>query len=323
MRVFVSSTSKDLYEYRKAVLTGINRLGHVPVAMEYFTAEDIPAVAKCLQAVAECDLYVGIFAKRYGYIPKGYDCSISELEYKEAVAKKIPTLTFLLDDRVKWPDEFVDHGGQGERMEVFCKKLQEKIVNFFQNPDDLCAKVTAAIARTMTMQEAWQIASTPTRETISHWKQEINYIKRGQAEADQRRREATREFIAGPFSNTVVQFFKDREKEITWLRQQLADEHVRLNLICGRGGVGKSALIAKLLSDLQSNPVIVDNSKAESLVDGVAYVSLRQPQYRSPDKIVELIGRVIEPVASRELQERWREESPLSDKLREKRGITS
>ena len=80
-RVYVSSTFSDLEEYRKRVRTILRRRDHEDVAMEYYGAEDQRPVDKCLNDVENCDLYIGIFALRYGHIPPGYEKSITELEY--------------------------------------------------------------------------------------------------------------------------------------------------------------------------------------------------------------------------------------------------
>ena len=47
----------------------LRELGHDVVAMEDYVASDQRPLAKCLADVAACDLYVGIFAHRYGHIP--------------------------------------------------------------------------------------------------------------------------------------------------------------------------------------------------------------------------------------------------------------
>ena len=39
-RIYISSTSIDLEDYRKIVGEGLRRLGHEDVAMEYYVAED-------------------------------------------------------------------------------------------------------------------------------------------------------------------------------------------------------------------------------------------------------------------------------------------
>ena len=69
-RIYVSSTFSDLENYRKEVSLALRRLGHEDVAMEYYVAEDSRPLDRCLEDVASCDVYVGIFAWRYGYVPK-------------------------------------------------------------------------------------------------------------------------------------------------------------------------------------------------------------------------------------------------------------
>jgi uncharacterized protein DUF4062 len=57
--------------------------------MEDCTAEDQLPADKCLADVAACDLYVGIFAWRYGFIPPDNNpdnLSIAELEYRRTLA---------------------------------------------------------------------------------------------------------------------------------------------------------------------------------------------------------------------------------------------
>ena len=100
MRIYVSSTSEDLKEFREAAIAAIWRLGHFPAAMEGYVAESIVPAEKCLRDVASSDLYIGIFAHRYGYVPDGSARSITEMEYRKAHERGIPTLIFLLDDGI-------------------------------------------------------------------------------------------------------------------------------------------------------------------------------------------------------------------------------
>ena len=86
-RIYVSSTFSDLEDYRKQVSLALRRLGHEDVAMELYVAEDERPLDKCLDDVASCNLYVGIFAWRYGYVPQEDNpegLSITELEYRKA-----------------------------------------------------------------------------------------------------------------------------------------------------------------------------------------------------------------------------------------------
>src|SRR6516225_6601309 len=68
-RVYVSSTFEDLREYRAKVRLVLQQLRHVDVAMETYVAEPERPLEKCLEDVAASDLYAGIFAWRYGYVP--------------------------------------------------------------------------------------------------------------------------------------------------------------------------------------------------------------------------------------------------------------
>jgi len=102
-RIYVSSTFSDLEECREQVRLALRRLGHEDVAMEYYGATDERPLDRCLKDVEACDLYVGIFAWRYGSIPKGYKQSVTELEYRQAVAKDKDRLLFLLAEDAPWP----------------------------------------------------------------------------------------------------------------------------------------------------------------------------------------------------------------------------
>ena len=87
VRVYLSSTYSDLEPYREAVSRTLRKLGHDVIAMEDYVAADERPVEKCLADVAACEVYVGIFAWRYGYIPpqdNPKQRSVTEMEYREA-----------------------------------------------------------------------------------------------------------------------------------------------------------------------------------------------------------------------------------------------
>lgn len=70
--MFISSTSVDLVEHRRVVIDTLLRLGHYPLAMEYMgTQPEGDATSVSYDYLAEADLYLGIIAWRYGYIPAG------------------------------------------------------------------------------------------------------------------------------------------------------------------------------------------------------------------------------------------------------------
>lgn len=100
LRVFISSTM-DLKSERDAVTDVINQLEQIPVRMEFFTARSQSPEEVCLEEVSKCDLYVGIFGKKYGFVP-GEDnprqISATALEFEKARELKIPTFVFIQKD---------------------------------------------------------------------------------------------------------------------------------------------------------------------------------------------------------------------------------
>jgi hypothetical protein len=101
-RVFLSSTSRDLEEHRKAVLGVLMRSENFPEAMESFGALPGEPVEVCLEKVRRSDALVLIVAHRYGWVPAQNDGgkgnrSITWLETEEAVRCGKPVLAFLID----------------------------------------------------------------------------------------------------------------------------------------------------------------------------------------------------------------------------------
>ena len=117
-RIYISSTYDDLKQEREAAAKAVRRLGHQSVCMEDYVAAPQLPVEKCLQDVRSCDVYVGIFAWRYGFIPKGYDKSITHLEYETAKQAGIPCLIFLTDKKARWPVEYVANGEERQKIDA-------------------------------------------------------------------------------------------------------------------------------------------------------------------------------------------------------------
>src|ERR1044072_8912816 len=96
-KVMISSTARDLPLHREKVMHACMRLGMLhPDMMEFLTATDANALEVSLRMVDEADIYVGVFAFRYGHVPDGQTTSITEAEYHRAVERNIPRLIFLM-----------------------------------------------------------------------------------------------------------------------------------------------------------------------------------------------------------------------------------
>ena len=136
--VMISSTVRDLPEYRDAARDACIRMDMFPKMMEYRPAVDANAIEESLNMVDAADIYVGIFAHRYGYVPEGYDTSITEMEYERAVEKDKPRLLFIMHDEVPVLPKDVDKGDAAVRLEQLKDRLKkERVVDFFKNPEDL------------------------------------------------------------------------------------------------------------------------------------------------------------------------------------------
>ena len=96
--VLISSTARDLPEHRKEVMDACLRLGLFPKMMEHLPASTADAIRVSVALVDEAEIYQGIFAHRYGYVPEGCDISFTEMEYNRAVERGIPRLIFLMHD---------------------------------------------------------------------------------------------------------------------------------------------------------------------------------------------------------------------------------
>lgn len=95
MRVMISSTALDLPEQRKEVMDACQRQSMFPVMMEHLPAGD-EAISASLKMVDSAEIYLGVIAFRYGYVPPGHDISITGTEYNRAVERGIPHLIYLI-----------------------------------------------------------------------------------------------------------------------------------------------------------------------------------------------------------------------------------
>ena len=146
-RIYVSSTYSDLKEVREQVRSVLRKLDHEDVAMEHYIAEGRRPLAKCLEDVASCDLYIGIFAWRYGYMPPGKKKSITELEFRHAVRRGKTCLFFLLKEDAPWPTDRIEHGAY-DKVVALRNEIQMKfVVAYFASSDDIQARVAEAVAR--------------------------------------------------------------------------------------------------------------------------------------------------------------------------------
>ncbi len=145
--VFLSSTARDLADFREKVYEAINGLdGYKCVRMEDFGARDAEAEAFCAARVGESDLLVGIVGHVYGSCPEDSDRSYTEIEYDAATKKDIPRLMFVAPDNFPVPAHLIEGTEKRKQQQAFRERVDRERIRFpFSSPDDLGARVVQAI----------------------------------------------------------------------------------------------------------------------------------------------------------------------------------
>ncbi len=149
-RVFISSTYLDNAVRRRSLIEEIGATGSFQtIAMERFTADDRETTTVCLERVREADVFIGIIAWRYGWIPEGETRAITELEYE--AADGMPRLMFLIDvpeDEVKLSDLDPEPGRYDKQKQLIAFKDRIRSDRAMYTPfkdDTLASKVCRAL----------------------------------------------------------------------------------------------------------------------------------------------------------------------------------
>lgn len=151
MKVFVSSTYDDLTEHRSVLERSLALSGIPYNAMEHFGSTTKTPLQTCLNAVSQSDVYVGILGTRYGGAPIGNKLSFTEREYRTALAKKMPMLLYLIDERTATvPARLVAAESDFQRQRLSSLKAvvrRRHTVSFFSTPEHLSVLVLASLIR--------------------------------------------------------------------------------------------------------------------------------------------------------------------------------
>jgi O-acetyl-ADP-ribose deacetylase (regulator of RNase III) len=140
--VFLSSTWTDLRPHREKLKELISRLGFRFIGMEEFNpSAEAPGVF-IRRKVNDAGIYLGVFGMRYGTIDSGSGLSMTELEYRQAVASRKELHMFVMDDAAPITVEMVEKNPEAYLKLVAFKQhvLNSHVCALFTNLDDLVAK---------------------------------------------------------------------------------------------------------------------------------------------------------------------------------------
>lgn len=233
----ISSTARDLPKHRKEVMDACLRQGMFPTMMEHLPANDAEAIAASLKMVDEADVYVGVFAHRYGYVPKTNNhqqISITEMEYNRAVERKIPRSIFVIDKNHPLADftiDDIDTGENAAKLAQFKSRVEiENVVNFFKSPSDLRAHAINSLSQ----------LRVPDL-TAFHYVSDIP--------------KPPDTYIAHPYTLLQARELIGRQTELNlltdWVAKPSAEVyHSRIFNFVAIGGMGKSALTWKWFNDI-------------------------------------------------------------------------
>jgi hypothetical protein len=138
MKVFISSTSEDLKDYRAVARLTVLDVGWFPEMMEHFGAMPEATVEACYKKLVGCDLMILILAWRQGWVPakeqggNGED-SVTALELQFAREHQIPVLAFMADK--SWPGDLWE---DTDVARAWVKKFRNELnlpATFFFNED--------------------------------------------------------------------------------------------------------------------------------------------------------------------------------------------
>jgi hypothetical protein len=230
-RVMVSSTLRDLPEHREYIKEACLRQGMLPLMMEHLPTNSDDAIEASLRLVDEADLYLGVFAYRYGYIPPGHNLSITEMEYHRAIEREIPRLIFIMHDEHSIKGADIERGRGAEKIDAFKEQVKKaQVTNFFKSPAELAVLVINSLSQ-------YRVSDG----TAFHYVSEIP--------------EPPEVYIAHPYVLLQTPTLLGRQTELNrltdWVaRPEVAIFQARVLSIVAIGGMGKSALAWKWFHDI-------------------------------------------------------------------------
>ena len=299
-RVFISHTSelRDFprgTSYVAAVERVISAAGHVIVDMADFPAADRAPAQMCAERVRGCDVYVGVLGTRYGSPVRDMpEVSYTELEFDAATQAGLDRLVFLLDtdaDDVGIPLSNLIDREFGTHQDAFRRRVQDSglVTRSFDNPAALGQLVERSLGDLA--QTRARIGSGIRREQVPAGPPPVRASK-----------------FVNPPPAMAPAWFQDRQVETGLLARYVADPGIAMVCVVGRGGIGKTAMVCRLLKGLEAGRIPdVEGNPAAITVGGIVYLSrngVHQVEY--PTLVADLL-RLLPAQEAQRLQQMYQD----------------
>lgn len=173
-KTYLSSTFKDLEEYRKAI---INLLSHFREtfllnSMEIYIADDAPTLGKCVEDVKKCDIYILVIGNRYGSLAphdpllNPHRKSFTHIEYETARSEGKTVWVYLANTSKAKAGTFA------EDPEGPDKAYQQQMLTQFRN--DASQRSPVSFSDTLDLVEA--VAASIIKRTMTDPEIDVKYI---------------------------------------------------------------------------------------------------------------------------------------------------
>lgn len=219
LKVFISSTYLDLKNYRQVAIEVANRYTCAPLAMEFFMAQPEEPAQVCDKEIRQCDIFIGIYAHRYGFVPDGQKKSITQQEYELAKALGKDCLCFIVQKGFPWSPDFIEFDQHKVLKDFLATVQKEMTVAYFTTPADFDGKVSASLGKLLLEKTSDQQHASSNQPLIPI---------------------APTPFIAHPYP--LPPNFTGREAEKALLSNWLHNAPEPMLVLEAIGGMGKTAL---------------------------------------------------------------------------------
>jgi hypothetical protein len=245
--VMISSTARDLPKHRDQVRLSCERAGFEPrEMMENLPALNKDAVEISLRMVEQADVYLGLFAYRYGTIPTGFDRSITEMEYDRAIELNKPRLVFFIHKEHPVLIEDVETGSGAYRLKALKDRIgEQRIAAFFKSPEDLRSHVVEALTAL-----AKELDASKTGDDVTRIAVQLHRITSIPVPPEV--------YVAHPYTLLQARDLVGRQAELNTLTDWVANPaaetfDARVFCFVAIGGMGKSAVTWKWFNQIAPN----------------------------------------------------------------------